>query len=473
MKRSLRWFVFFNLVALTIILLLINRWNAHTTVRQQMNERIQINMLDGLERCASLIDNTIEFNLCAHKKTKVDIYGDEIQFYQRCLGSTGVADSTSSVLCGSFEIELKKQKPNTSLEQASTQVHVLKIAGNTWHVASFKSPLREEKIALEASRVEELIQEIWDLRDRNLLYAIPTILLTLVVLGLWASQVMLSPIEKLSQSLLKLSAANLNEPVKIVVKYKELDSFVQVYEALCTRLAESFQKARRFSADAAHELRTPLTILRGNAEQLISDLPSGSEYQIRMRKMADEIERLIDMSEKLLLLSRTEVNLNSLKKDHFHVSDFLTNLAEDSLHFHPNLEVRESIEPGIVWQCDQGLAQQLIHNLYTNAVKYNQPAGWIAFKLTQHANQLVLSIENSTLYVAEDFAQRAFDRFYRGDSARNRDVDGMGLGLSICQEIASLHAGVLSLEVNPLPSVIFTLTAPLKAQESKSPSVKL
>ncbi|MBV5280536.1 MAG: ATP-binding protein [Actinobacteria bacterium] len=75
--------------------------------------------------------------------------------------------------------------------------------------------------------------------------------------------------------------------------------------------------------------------------------------------------------------------------------------------------------------------------------------------------------------VAEDFAQRAFDRFYRGDSARNRDVDGMGLGLSICQEIASLHAGVLSLEVNPLPSVIFTLTAPLKAQESKSPSVKL
>ena len=473
MNRSLRWFVFFNLLVLTIFLLLLNRWNAHTTVRQQMNERIQINMLDGLERCASVIDQTIEFNLCAHKKTKVDIYGDEIQFYQRCLGPEVIAGSTSVELCSAIDLELKKQQSQTALEQKASQVHVLKIDGHTWHVASFKSPERQEKILLESNRIEELIQEIWDLRDKNLLYAVPTILITIAVLGLWASQVILSPIEKLSQSLLKLSAANLNEPVKIIAKYKELDSFVLVYEALCTRLAESFQKARRFSADAAHELRTPLTILRGNAEQLISDLPSGSEYQIRMRKMADEIERLIDMSEKLLLLSRTEVNLNSLKKDNFHVSEFLANLAEDSLNFHPNLAVRVFIDPGLIWQCDQGLAQQLIHNLYTNAVKYNQPSGWIEFKLMKQSNQLFLSIENSTLYVAEDFAQRAFDRFYRGDSARNRDVDGMGLGLSICQEIASLHGGVLSLEVKPLPSVLFTLTAPLKSSESKLPSVKL
>ena len=467
MKRSLRWFVFFNLLALTIILLLLNRWNAHTTVRQQMNERIQINMLDGLERCASVINQTIEFNLCAHKKSKVDIYGDEIQFYQRCVGSAALAPNAFPELCNAVDSELKKQQAKIAFENETSQVHVLQIEGGSWHVASFKSPLRQEKLLLHANRVEELIREIWDLRDRNLLYAIPTVLLTLVILGLWASKVILSPIENLSQSLLKLSAANLNEPVKIVAKYKELDSFVQVYEALCIRLAESFQKAGRFSADAAHELRTPLTILRGNAEQLISDLPSGSDYQIRMRKMADEIERLIDMSEKLLLLSRTEVNLNSLKKDHFHVSDFLANLAEDSLHFHPNLTVRESIEPGIIWQCDQGLVQQLIHNLYTNAVKYNQPAGWIAFKLSTQADQLILSIENSTLYVADDFAQRAFDRFYRGDAARNRDVDGMGLGLSICQEIASLHGGVLSLEVKPLPSVLFTLSAPLNPVRNK------
>ena len=467
MKRSLRWFVFFNLLALTIILLLLNRWNAHTTVRQQMNERIQINMLDGLERCASVINQTIEFNLCAHKKSKVDIYGDEIQFYQRCVGSAALAPNAFPELCNAVDSELKKQQPKIAFENETSQVHVLQIEGGSWHVASFKSPLRQEKLLLHANRVEELIREIWDLRDRNLLYAIPTVLLTLVILGLWASKVILSTIENLSQSLLKLSAANLNEPVKIVAKYKELDSFVQVYEALCIRLAESFQKAGRFSADAAHELRTPLTILRGNAEQLISDLPSGSDYQIRMRKMADEIERLIDMSEKLLLLSRTEVNLNSLKKDHFHVSDFLANLAEDSLHFHPNLTVRESIEPGIIWQCDQGLVQQLIHNLYTNAVKYNQPAGWIAFKLSTQADQLILSIENSTLYVADDFAQRAFDRFYRGYAARNRDVDGMGLGLSICQEIASLHGGVLSLEVKPLPSVLFTLSAPFNPVRNK------
>ena len=210
MKRSLRWFVFFNLLALTIVLLLLNRWNAHTTVRQQMNERIQLNMLDGLDRCSSVIDQPIEFNFCAHKKTKVDIYGDEIQFYQRCLGSAVDAESTSSELCSAVDLEIKKQQPKIALENETSQVHVLKIDGNTWHVASFKNPLRQEKILLQANRIEELIQEIWDLRDRNLLYAIPTVLLTLVVLGLWASQVILSPIEKLRLSLLNLPKQQLN-----------------------------------------------------------------------------------------------------------------------------------------------------------------------------------------------------------------------------------------------------------------------
>jgi len=452
---------------------MLNRFNAHYTVRQQMNERIQLNMLDGLERCSSVMDQVIEFNLCAHKKAKVDIYGDQIQFYQRCLDQVSNSGGESQELCNAIDAEIHKQQSPAALQQEKSQVHVVKLDGNTWHVASFKSPLRQEKILLEANRIEELIQEIWDLRDRNLVYAIPLILVSIALLGLWASQVILFPIEKLRLSLVKLSATNLNEPIKIIARYKELDSFVHVYEALCVRLAESFQKARRFSADAAHELRTPLTILRGNAEQLISDLPSGSEHQIRMRKMADEIERLIDMSEKLLLLSRTEVNLNSLKKDNFHISDFLTNLAEDSLNFHPSLSVRASIEPGIIWQCDQGLVQQLIHNLYTNAVKYNQPSGWIEFKLLKQSNLLLLSIENSTRYVAEDFAQRAFDRFYRGDTSRNRDVDGMGLGLSICQEIATLHGASLTLEVRPLPSVVFTLTAPLKTAASKQQSVKL
>jgi signal transduction histidine kinase len=85
--------------------------------------------------------------------------------------------------------------------------------------------------------------------------------------------------------------------------YKEFQGFVAVYDDLVNRLNASFIKAQRFSADAAHELRTPLTILRGTAERLKVSHPDGSSPQIEASKMADEIERLIDLSEKLLLLS--------------------------------------------------------------------------------------------------------------------------------------------------------------------------
>ena len=168
------------------------------------------------------------------------------------------------------------------------------------------------------------------------------------------------------------------------------------------------------------------------------------------------------MSEKLLLLSRTEVNLNSLKKDHFHVSDFLTNLAEDSLHFHPNLEVRESIEPGIVWQCDQGLAQQLIHNLYTNAINYNTDEAWLRITLKQQAGKLLLSFENPSEAVSADFVERAFDRFYRGPDALAKGIEGHGLGLSLCQEIAKVHGGLITVDATA-DRVCMTLSLPVFA----------
>jgi signal transduction histidine kinase len=177
--------------------------------------------------------------------------------------------------------------------------------------------------------------------------------------------------------------------------------------------------------------------------------------------MADEIERVIGISEKLLLLSKADANMLGHDLSDFEFSAFVQNLAEESTHYHPEIQVEYQIEPYVVWRCDRALVEQMVHNLYANAIKYNKPQGWIKFHLQRSGDVLTLEIENSASNIPDDLKEKAFDRFYRGDSSHNRAIDGMGLGLSICKEIASLHHGSLTIEPTPQQTVIVKLQAPL------------
>ena len=118
----------------------------------------------------------------------------------------------------------------------------------------------------------------------------------------------------------------------------------------------------------------------------------------------------------------------------------------------------------IVWRCDKTLMSQLIHNLYVNAVNYNLPNGWIHISLKRVEGGFELTVENPTQDAPSDLAERAFDRFYRGDASHTRRVDGLGLGLSICQEIAKLHHSTLSIWVTERYTVLAKLSAPFQRQ---------
>jgi signal transduction histidine kinase len=271
----------------------------------------------------------------------------------------------------------------------------------------------------------------------------------------------MSSVVSLETSLRNLTPNTFDQARAITSKYKEFESITNIYQDLCARLADSFRRAKSFTADASHEIKTPLTILRGNAERLIADLPHGMPAQLLARGMADEVERLIKISEQLLLLSRADSEAMMVQRQPFDLSGFIDGLADDAVVFERNLTIEKGIHAGLVWHCDPTLAKQLIHNLYTNAVKYNVPRGTIRFLLHRVQGEFELRIVNTSAGVSSEMATRVFERFYRGEASHNRHIDGLGLGLSICLEIAKAHQGGLRFDVDNAGLVTLTLTAPL------------
>jgi signal transduction histidine kinase len=159
-----------------------------------------------------------------------------------------------------------------------------------------------------------------------------------------------------------------------------------------------------------------------------------------------------------LWLSRADANKLNPVFQKINLSDLMEQWVLDAQSFNPNLKLTSEIQPKIMWKCDPDLIHQLIGNLYDNAVKYNVAKGWIHFRLNQNDNGFYLSIENPSSPLPANFEKQAFDRFYRADDAHSRSIDGLGLGLSLCQEIANVHEAQLLVKVSDDGIVTFTLS---------------
>ena len=394
---------------------------------------------------------------CALQNSKDVIYGGLAKHYVLCLPSHGLSNEQSAI-CN----QIRGISSNDSAELVSTSVEISKrkVNDEIWFVANSKSDPKGLLIATREYDIDIYVYSLWNLRSQVVTFIAPFIIVCLLLLTWYCSSLIMAPIRQIEESLKKLSSKNLDQPMEIVPVYKEFSSFIAVFDLLRIRLNESFVQARRFAGDASHELKTPLTILRGNAERVIARLPTGSEEQIRMRSVADEVERLIEITEKLLLLSSADANIIQHEMKEVSISDVIGQLVLDSQIFQSKLNITSEIQPKICWNCDQNLINQLFYNLYTNAVKYNVEGGWIKMQLMKSGSGFVFSMTNPTANPPIDLAKKAFDRFYRGDSSRTRDIDGLGLGLSLSQEIARVHGAELSMEVSSENIVTLRLRYP-------------
>ncbi len=456
MSKSFRLNLLAHMLFATLLILLANRQISQNFLRNQTEDLMRTEMTKDLSACQTMTAQQAAFIRCAENNQSGNLYNVIKHHYQLCTNKTNPLPESICTQFKQLNLQLQSKPKDEPAGKASLSVS---INGESWLIT--KAQTSEDVVLLNEKWIDDFVAQLWKIRDQNMSKSIPTVLASIFLLAVYMSYIVVRPLKLIENKMAQLNSQSLFREESLKSPYKEFDQLIDVYHDLRKRLAESFNKARRFSSDVSHELRTPLSILRGNAERMISDLPVGSPMQVQARLMGDEIERLIVITEKLLLLSRADANSLQLEMGQLNLSQAVRDLFEDARSIHPNLKIKHHIQDDVIWMCDVQLIHQLIQNLYTNAVKYNKPNGWISLALNSSEGQLKLMIENPTQEVSQDLVERGFERFYRGDASRTRGVDGFGLGLSICQEIAHVHRGTLELLVTPEQNVRLTLTAPL------------
>ena len=217
-----------------------------------------------------------------------------------------------------------------------------------------------------------------------------------------------------------------------------------------SRLKQVDQIRRDFVANLSHELRTPLSIFRGNLEALLEtpDLQEGEAHHIYevMKRHSDRLNLLVD---DLLSLARLEARETTLQLDRISVPEFLRRATRDwtkrlsAKNLCLELNVPGQIPP---LRADEMRLEEIVHNLLDNAVKYSRPGGRIVINAATRDGELVLAFVDQGGGIPASDLPRIFERFYRVDRARSRELGGTGLGLSIVKHIAQLHGGHVEAE---------------------------
>jgi len=217
-----------------------------------------------------------------------------------------------------------------------------------------------------------------------------------------------------------------------------------------TQLKRADKVRRDFVANVSHELRTPLSIVRGYIETLLDNPKTSREELARILAIMERhSQRLGLLVDDLLSLARLESSNANLELSAVRVEELFNNVVRDWKEklAAKNLKVIVDLSPDArTIRADEMRLQEVLHNLLDNAVKYSHEHGEVRLRTALQGLEMVLTVADNGMGITKDDLPRIFERFYRADKARSRELGGTGLGLAIVKHIAQLHGGRVEAE---------------------------
>lgn len=296
----------------------------------------------------------------------------------------------------------------------------------------------DDLVLVVGASLEDRDEALNRLRSELLIIG-PIALLLSSGLGYLLAASALRPVESMRRRAAEVSADRPGRRLPLPPARDELRRLGKTLNAMLQRLEDGLARERRFVADASHELRTPLALLQAELELALRRPRSSEEHERALGSVAEEVDRLVQLAEGLLVLARADEGDLALRREPVRAADLLESVARRYAHRAKRDGRRLSVaaRADLPILCDRMRLGQALGNLVDNALRYG--AGEVRLEARPANGAVSLLVTDEGEGFPAELLPRAFDRFARADEARSSE--GAGLGLAIVEAIAHAHGG--------------------------------
>ena len=302
--------------------------------------------------------------------------------------------------------------------------------------------------------------------------AVPSVYWTLVAAGLTyftRSKIIKTydqPMKELARAAEKVAQGDFSvyvPPIHTSNHHDYLDLMFLDFNKMVAELGSIETMRTDFIANVSHDFRSPLTSIKGYLEAILDGTIPSELYEKYLSRVISETERLHKLTESMLTLnsldargylSRTNFDINRVIKNT--AASFEGTCGKKNISF--QLIFSDNIQ---MVYADMGKIQQVLYNLIDNAIKFSHNGSTIYIQASHRHEKIFISVKDSGIGIPEDALDHIFDRFFRVDKARSREVGGTGLGLAITKNVVQMHRGVIDVESVPGEGTTFAMRIPL------------
>ncbi len=214
-----------------------------------------------------------------------------------------------------------------------------------------------------------------------------------------------------------------------------------------TEKEQAEQMRRELTANVSHELKTPLHTIAGCAELLENGMVRPEDTARFYSQISNETARMIALVEDIIRLSHLDEGAEDIKRERVDLYELAAQTVKSLSHEAENVGVSVSIEGenAVVYGIPQ-LLESIVYNLTDNAIKYNRQGGMVKVSVERLSDGVRLTVSDTGIGIPPEHQERIFERFYRVDKSRSKELGGTGLGLSIVKHAARLHNAKIELQ---------------------------
>lgn len=280
---------------------------------------------------------------------------------------------------------------------------------------------------------------------------LPLFVATTLVVGYLFTRRILKPVDQIRSAALEIRRKkDLTKRIDLKGRRDEISRLAAAFDEMLEGLQEGFEREKQFTSDVSHELRTPVSVIISQCEYILEMGKMDADTKEEVEIILEQSQRMSQMLNQLLMLSRADNGKMTLQKEWISLSDMAEAVADEleAKASERKMTLNRNIQPEVHLYADEILLMRLLINLVENAIKYGKAGGWVEIGVREEGQEKIVGyIKDNGIGIPSDQISKIWERFYQVDDARTKSgQSGSGLGLSMVQWIVKAHGGEILVE---------------------------